>query len=93
MPVICDIGVSRLCVTCVERLQVLKVNGCDKLGDSSLLALCARTWRLYNPRRDKHPVPLRFFDSFLPDTFKASGAVSVQVLCPGLDLAGTRGSA
>ena len=64
----------------MERLQVLKVNGCDKLGDSSLLALCARTWRLYNPRRDKHPVPLRFFDSFLPDTFKASGAVSVQVL-------------
>ena len=59
---------------------MLKVTGCDKLGDSSLLALCARTWRLYNPRRDKHPVPLRFFDSFLPDTFKASGAVSVQVL-------------
>jgi len=45
-------------------------DGCDNLADAALLALCARTWRFYNVKRERHAVPLRFFDAFIQESYK-----------------------
>jgi hypothetical protein len=50
--------------------------------DRALLALCARTWRLFNVKRLLHPVPLHFFDHFMSEHYKKSNEVVVQVLPP-----------
>lgn len=65
-----------------ERLEVLGCDGCDQLVDRALLALCARTWRLFNVRRKQHPVPLYFFDHFMSENYRKSNEVVVQVLPP-----------
>jgi hypothetical protein len=70
-----------------EHLQVIVLNGCDNVADAALLALCARTWRMYNEKRDIHAVPLHFFDTFMSDTYKQSNAVVVQVHQQGANAA------
>ena len=73
-----------------ERLEAVKLNGCDNVGDSALLTLCARTWRLFNKKRDTHAVPLHFFDNFMSQTYKQSNAVVVQVLKRGANTASSK---
>ena len=70
-----------------EHLQVIVLNGCDNVADAALLALCARTWRMYNEKRDIHAVPIQFFDNFMSNTYKKSNAIVVQVLQQGANAA------